>query len=75
MIKFFVNNEVDIEDEEYIINYNELNKLNITVIGGNTPWVKKMKEVLPNWNFITSEQRTLSLEFIKNSSLNLLTSS
>lgn len=67
-----INNEVDMEDEEYIINYNELNKLNITVIGGNTPWVKKMKEVLPNWNFITSEQRTLSLEFIKNSSLILI---
>lgn len=68
-VMFNLENYGDIGDREYIVDYNELNKLNITVIGGSIPWVKKMKEVLPNWSFITSQQKNLSLDFIKKSSL------
>ena len=45
-VMFNLENYGDIGDREYIVDYNELNKLNITVIGGSIPWVKKMKEVL-----------------------------
>lgn len=66
---FNLENYNNIEDDEYIIDYDNLNQLNITVIGGSIPWIKKMKEVLPNWSFINSDQKNVSLEFIKNSSL------
>lgn len=54
-------NELDID---YIIN--QLNELDIVVIGGNQNWINKIKEVLPNWIYIPADSINFDIKLLKN---------
>lgn len=56
-----ITNEINID---YIIN--QLNELDIVVIGGNQNWINKIKEVLPNWIYIPADSINFDIKLLKN---------
>ena len=58
--------EPNTDDVTSNIDIDLLNKKNITVIGGGINWRKKMKELFPNWSFISEDDKNKDLKFLKN---------
>lgn len=59
-----VNNEDDEEIIEDEIDIKVFEGKKIAVLGGSTNWINKMKEVLPNAIYATSDTKNSSLDFI-----------
>lgn len=69
-------NQEDLEEETTqllsVEQIESLNKLNITIIGGSLPWIKKIREVLNNWTFISTDNINNDLSILRNAELILI---
>lgn len=48
------------------INWELLNSKRVAILGGHVNWQKKMKEVLPNYRYVNSENKNSDLSFLHN---------
>lgn len=59
--------ETDIDEIDDYIDVENMNKLNIVIVGGTITWVKKLKVQFPDWKYIGMEQLNGDFTNIKNS--------
>lgn len=51
----FNQNVEDFERDSNECNIEEINNISALCVGGNKAWIDRMKEILPNWNFISED--------------------
>jgi len=69
--EFFFDNQIDepvmeIDDDSVKASINRLKDLKVVVVGGQSNLIKKMKAVLPHFDYVLESEKGRSLSFVKN---------